>query len=70
MRIFPENLTIFEQKNNCFIANLIQTLTTEARVLNPKACGVQSCSPDGESEGWSPSPKKMNTFFLADWINS
>ena len=30
-------------------ANLIQTLTSEARVLNPKACGVQGHSHGG---GW------------------
>ena len=49
MRIFPENLDNFEQKNNIFFllkkigeifANLIQTLTSEAKVLNPKAFRV------------------------------
>ena len=46
-------------------SNLIQTLTSEARVLNPKACGVQGRSPGGGCGTRSPPPKKK----LADWIN-
>ena len=44
MRTFPGNLATFEQKKlfknlDEIFANLIQTLTSEARGFNPKACG-------------------------------
>ena len=50
MRIFPDNLTTFKnislvKKNRWDIfANLIQTLTSKARVLNPKSTEVQGRS--------------------------
>ena len=53
MRIYPENLATFEKKSFLkknreeIFANLIQTLTSEARVLNLKACGAQGRSPGG-----------------------
>ena len=62
MRIFPENLATFEQFFSLF-ANLIQTLTSEVRVLNHKACGVQVLSPGG---GQSPAP---NFFFFTRMDN-
>ena len=54
MRIFPENFATFERKISLLknlenleeiFANLIQTPSSEAMVLNPKACGVQVRSP-------------------------
>ena len=42
------------------------TLTSEARFLNPKACGFQGPSL-GEGCG---GPRPPPTFFLAKWINS
>ena len=41
-----------------FFANLLQTLTSEAKVLNPKASGVQGRSPGGRCGGQSPPPTK------------
>ena len=46
-------------------ANLIQTLTSEAKVLNPDAYAVQGRSLDVACGGRSPP-----SFFLAKWINS
>ena len=47
MWIFPENLATFEYKKNFveknleeIFANILLMLTSEAMVLNPKACGV------------------------------
>ena len=40
-------------------ANLIQTLISQVRVLNPKACGVQGRNPGGGCEGPNPPPKIM-----------
>ena len=48
---------------NDIFANLIQMLTSEARVLNPKACGVQGRSPVEGVGGEAP-----HQFFLAEWI--
>ena len=60
MRIFLENLVTFEQffflSREEIFANLIQTITSEARVLNPKSCGVQGCRIGG---GQSPLQKKQ-----------
>ena len=66
MPIFPENLATFEQKKNLLknlediFTKLIQTLTSEVRVLNPKACGVQGHIPSGGCGGRSsPNIKKL-----------
>ena len=50
------------QKTEEILSNLIQTLTSEARVLNPKVCGIKGRSPGG---GCSPPP-----FYLVRRINS
>ena len=55
------------QKIEEIFATLIQTLTSEARVLNPNACVIQGPSPSGQCE-----QKKFPTkipFFFANWIN-
>ena len=60
-------VTSCTQKTEQFFVNLIQTLTSEARVLNPKACRAQGRSPSGDwvEEGRghrSPSPKNKLFF--------
>ena len=53
MWIFPENLATFEYKKNVeknleeIFANILLMLTSEAMVLNPKACGVHEWNPSG-----------------------
>ena len=67
MRIFPENLTTFEQKK--FQKNLEEifalTLIREARVLDPKECGVQGCNPGGGCGG----PNRPPIFFFSRMVN-
>ena len=72
MRIFPKKVSTFETKKKFvqknleeIFMNLMQTLTNEGRVLNPKACGVQGCSP-GRCGGKGLHRKKN----IAKWINS
>ena len=48
-----------------FVQNMPLTLSSEGRVLNPKACGVQGCSP-GRCGGKGLHRKKN----IAKWINS
>ena len=45
------------QNTEEIFANLIQTLTGEARVINPKACEVQGRRPGGGVEGKAPNQK-------------
>ena len=73
MRIFPENFTTFEQKiigskpgrDFCETDSDASGLRT-ARVPNPKACGVQGCSPGGGCGGKAPNQiffrRMKNTF--------
>ena len=67
MHIFPENLTTFEQKK--FQKNLKEifalTLTREARVLDPKECGVQGRNPGGGCGG----PSRPPNFFFSRMDN-
>ena len=66
MRIFPENLATFVQKKIVkksreeIFANLIQTMTSEAGVLNPKALGGVACV--------GCEAPTQNIYFLAEWI--
>ena len=46
-------------------AKLIHTLTSEARVLDPKTCGVQGAAPVGSMGG-----KASHQIFFSKWINS
>ena len=62
MRFFPENLATFEQKK-CCSKIWIQTLTSEARVLNPKAYGGQGHSPGRRCGVRSPPNIKKNLNF-------
>ena len=50
------------QKSWKIFANLIQTLISEARVPNPKACGVHWCSRGGRCGGKAPA----KIYFLAN----
>ena len=50
--IFSENWGLAKNLEETF-ANLIQTLASEDRVLNPNACGVRGRRPEGVC-GWSP----------------
>ena len=43
-----------EKNREEIFANLIQTLTSEAKVDNPNACGVQVRSPGGGMGGQAP----------------
>ena len=68
MRIFPENLASFEHfftvKKNLedIFVNLIQTLTSEARILNPKLkhARFRGATPVGG--------QALHQFFLDEWI--
>ena len=53
------HVTSYVQKTEKIFASLIQALTSKARVLNPKACGVQGRSPKGGCVGES-----LHQFFV------
>ena len=50
-----------------FFANLIQMLTSEARIFSSKAGWVQGRSPGGGCGGWSPCPTNCLTKWIYSW---
>ena len=57
--IFNSELGKSLQKSGRDFAKLIQTLTSEVRVLNRKACAVQWCSPGERVRRAETPPKKF-----------
>ena len=55
---FGQKKILFKNLEEIF-TNLIQTLTSEARVLNPKVCGVQGRSPGMGWGVWQSTPQKL-----------